>query len=363
MPSIFIYRRVGQSNYQRGSGGDVIAVGHGIDPFFGGADKLQHFLNLRDIPQFFFDFCSRHSNEVVEAEDDVECFPDRINIACRDACPSHADDIDALNNINVLLDDKGRDILATAGKSAQQSKSANSHKLMDGCVACEVNIVGEDRMSTDHGTIGKEAVIADLAIMSDVCVGHQVVVVADPGHPGFGGSPMDRDKLTKCIIVADFNTGGLALVAMVLGRFPQNTMTEDLVIATHGQGAKEMSAGSDHTTGPYLDLALNNHMGPNLDIICQLSSWINDGGRVNSSRIFDRHGYTRAGRKIQKPPMAITTGLAGVIEKSRRRCCFFLKQQDPSIRLLHNRNHTNFPLVKEPGKSLINSLKDWKISQ
>src|ERR1700722_12230315 len=60
-------------------------------------------------------------------------------------------------------------------------------------------------MAAERSAIRHHDLVAELAVMSDVRVRHQQIVVADAGHPlVVGGAAIHRDGFAKYVAVADF---------------------------------------------------------------------------------------------------------------------------------------------------------------
>ena len=65
--------------------------------------------------------------------------------------------------------------------------------------------------------IGKHRMIGDMAIMGDMHIGHEQIIVAYARHPATaGGAAMDRALLPKHVTVADFEQRALAAEPQVL---------------------------------------------------------------------------------------------------------------------------------------------------
>jgi hypothetical protein len=106
---------------------------------------------------------------------------------------------------------------------------------------------------------------------------------------------MHRDEFAEDIVIADLDAGGLALVVVVLGLLTQDGMAMDGVVASHGQRAEKMDAGSDDTAGTNLDRTVNDHIGTDLHVVGKLGTGVDDGTGMDTGAIRDRHDYTRAG--------------------------------------------------------------------
>ena len=84
-------------------------------------------------------------------------------------------------------------------------KTGKNHPVPDGHMPGQRRIVRED------------TVIANSAIMGDVNIGHDPVVVADRGYALILRRPTaDRTELPNRVAIADLQAGGLTLVLLIL---------------------------------------------------------------------------------------------------------------------------------------------------
>ena len=75
--------------------------------------------------------------------------------------------------------------------------------------------------------------VADMAIMCDVHVGHQKIVISDGGqHSSAFSAAMDRCELAHAIPIANAGCRSLAVILQVLGRHADGRVwKEDVVLA------------------------------------------------------------------------------------------------------------------------------------
>src|SRR5438128_2517180 len=102
-----------------------------------------------------------------------------MNPVIGDSRPAQAYDIDAHNIVNSLLHHERGDVFGGDRTSAEQRQSADANKLMNRAVAGQNYVVSNQAMSPHYGPVGKDAIMADHAIMRDVAIGHEVIVAAD----------------------------------------------------------------------------------------------------------------------------------------------------------------------------------------
>ena len=190
----------------------------------------------------------------------------------------------------------------------KQRQSADAHKLVQGAVAGQVDVVFQHAMAAEQRTVGDDARVTDAAIVSDVGVGHQEIVVADARLPRVRRAPMDGDVLAEDVVVADFEARRFAVVFHVLRRFAEHDAAVDGVITAHVQRTKQVSARTNDAAGPQMNLALDDHVGADLDVVVDLGLRGDQGGGVNAGGFCDRHNGTRLERAIRIVPANQPTG-------------------------------------------------------
>src|SRR5258708_10272152 len=108
---------------------------------------------------------------------------------------------------------------------------SNAHEMMHRTQRADTGPVFDGDVSTESCGVGHDDVAADLAIVCDVSVGHDQVVIADLGEaPALYGAAIDGDELTNLVVVADFQAGRLAGVGQILWRQADRREGEEAVI-------------------------------------------------------------------------------------------------------------------------------------
>lgn len=79
--------------------------------------------------------------------------------------------------------------------------------------------------------------VPDTAIVRDVAIGEEVVAAADDRFRMRSGAAIDRDEFAKCVSVADFQVGRLAVVFQVLRALADAREREELVCLSDDAGA------------------------------------------------------------------------------------------------------------------------------
>lgn len=169
----------------------------------------------------------------------------------------------------------------TAAKPPEKTVGAQPAELMDGGKATANNIVVDTHMAGQCGVIGKNNVIAHHAIVRDVHVGHDPVVVADAGNATFlGGTPINGAEFAKGIAVANFQFRWLAAVLFVLRILADRCELKDAVVAAYRCQAFHDGMRTHRGSGTDLYPRTDHGIGPDANASIQLSAWIDDRGRV-----------------------------------------------------------------------------------
>src|SRR5262245_36599848 len=99
------------------------------------------------------------------------------------SAPSHANDVEADQIREWTLDEaKGDHVGAHSAESHHHCAFTDAHELTHGCLATEYREVADRHMTTQDHVVGKDYVVADLAIMADVGPYHQPAAVSDFGY-------------------------------------------------------------------------------------------------------------------------------------------------------------------------------------
>ena len=112
-----------------------------------------------------------------------------------------------------------------------ETEGADRGKVMDAHTAGDRHIVADVNMPTKHAVVGDHDPITQLAIMSDMGAGHEVVVVAHTGDPVFFfRCTIHRTVFTEHVPVTDFDAGGRFFVADILRMRSDHAPGENMVV-------------------------------------------------------------------------------------------------------------------------------------
>ena len=108
---------------------------------------------------------------------------------------------------------------------------ANLHKLVNHREATQNRPIAHMHMASQLGVIGKNGVVTHHAIVRQVHIGHQPVVVADAGHASVpGGTDVEGAELAHGVAVADHQLTGLTGIFFVLRNRAERVELEDAVV-------------------------------------------------------------------------------------------------------------------------------------
>src|SRR5690554_7846962 len=98
-------------------------------------------------------------------------------------------------------------------------------------------------------------VISQITIMGNMAMGHDPVIVANPGLPNpVGSPPVDCHKLSNVIVIAYNHIGLLIIVIQILGGMSNGDMILDYIIPANDGPAIQVDKGTYHSSVPYLHI-------------------------------------------------------------------------------------------------------------
>src|SRR6185437_109330 len=100
--------------------------------------------------------------------------------------------------------DEGRHVTVDRREHRGERVRADLAELVHARESAQHNVVADFDMARERGIVGEDGVAADVAVVRNVRVGHDPVVVADAGGvAAFGGAAVDRDEFMEGVAVAD----------------------------------------------------------------------------------------------------------------------------------------------------------------
>src|SRR5690606_37836494 len=178
----------------------------------------------------------------------------------------------------------GGHILGEEGGGPGKAVGADRDELVHQHVAGEDRPVPHHHMAGEGGIVDQDAVIAHHAIVTDVDVGHQQVVIADGGlAPILHGAAVDGDPLADDVVVADHQPRGFALVLEVRGVLPHGGKLVDAVMGADHGGALDDHVGADLGIVADGDVRADDGPGTHLDVGADAGGRVDNGARINQN--------------------------------------------------------------------------------
>ena len=149
-------------------------------------------------------------------------------------------------------------------------QAAEDHPITQMHVAAERRVVGENRA------------VGDLAIMRNVHVGHDPVVVADTRHANvLRGAEVEGAELADRVALADLEPRRLAGVFLVLRHRAERAELEDAVVAADRRVAFDDAVRADARALVDAHVRTNDGVGVDADRFAELRAGFDDRGGVD----------------------------------------------------------------------------------
>src|SRR5690606_34233927 len=153
------------------------------------------------------------------------------------------------------------------------SLPANDGPVVDMDMPSQLHIVGNDGVRTD------------LAVMSDVHIGHDPVVVAQAGHSDIlNRAGVHRHILPEHVAVTDFQPGGLAAILFVLRHAPDRAEPVKHIVGTDGGVAVDDAMRTHLGARPNGDMRANQAVGADFNVVSEHRAGRDDGCGVDACR-------------------------------------------------------------------------------
>ena len=138
----------------------------------------------------------------------------------RIAATFHPDAIEAeAFRMVTLYDREGRGVFYDHRVPSNECLITNAAKLMDARICANIRPVADLDMPGERRGIRHYDVIADPAVVGDMGLGHEKVIVTDRSKSAATrGAAVDRDEFTDLVALADFGCSGFTRVLKILRR-------------------------------------------------------------------------------------------------------------------------------------------------
>src|SRR5471032_1662390 len=217
---------------------------------------------------------------------------DAVDLLAREAAPLQALDVDAVGLRRIAVQEhERRHVLRQAGAHADEGVRADLAELVHIGEAAHDDPVADFDVAGQLRVVREDRVAADLAVVRQVDVGRDPVVVAEPRHADvLHGAGVEGAEFADRVAVADFQTGRLAVPFLVLRRGADRRELEELVVAADGRVAFDDHVRADHRAGGYGHVRADDRIRADFNAGVELRLRVDDGGGM-----YRRHDYFPAG--------------------------------------------------------------------
>ena len=180
-----------------------------------------------------------------------------------------------------VCNQKGRHILYYFRGRAEHGVVPYPTKLVNPHAPTNVSVIADFNMTTERGMAAHYEVVANLALVSDVAVGEDEVVVAEAGQEILGSRAVNGHVFAEDVVIADFNPLNPAPKFFIM-RIPADVgVGMHLVLCAHVRGAVDRGMVQDGGIGTELHLCPDVGVGPNRNPFGEFSAGLNNSGRMD----------------------------------------------------------------------------------
>ena len=219
-----------------------VAVKFFFNIFFGGAeapfaaaDKVHKFHKLRNVHVVFRKQIQGFGAGHLTAPNQAESLFEGGNGLAGSSGAAQPHEVGAMHERTAARRQHPRgEILRNPRHAADESVGADMPELVHCGKAADDRKIVHTHMPAEGGPVGHDDVVAELAVMGDVRVGHTQVAAADAGQaaPAFR-APVERGEFTDAVIVAEFQPRHFALELEILRHAANQGVGMDMVARTH----------------------------------------------------------------------------------------------------------------------------------
>ena len=176
---------------------------------------------------------------------------------------------------------KGRHILHDLGEAAHNRHFADAHELVNAHETPDHALVFDGDVARNSGRIGNQVTVAQNAVVPEMNVGHQQIVVAHHRRLALAGRAVNRHHFAQHVVVAQFDERFLALELQVLRLAAQNYVRHQTAIFAQSGAALDDDVGLQSRPSADARSALDNAKRADLDVLPDFGTGINDGQSMN----------------------------------------------------------------------------------
>ena len=183
---------------------------------------------------------------------------------------------------------KGRHIGKEQAAHGRHGVRGCAGKLVRGGRAAQKRPVAQLRMAGELAIVGKYGVIANHAVVREVDIGHDPVVVADAGDgTATGRADIEGAKLADGVVVAHDELAGFPRVLFILRNRADRVELKNAVVLAYAGVALNHAMRAHAAACAYAHMRADDAIGADADTAVELSLGVDEGGGVNQA-----HGGT-----------------------------------------------------------------------
>ena len=208
------------------------------------------------------------------------------------ATPAQTHPIEASHPSWVALNEAvGRHIPVHPGHATDHRHAPDVHELVDPKASSDHSLVFDQHMTGDLDAVGHHDAVAQQTVVSQMAVGHEQVVVTDPGLLTLIGGPVDGHTFADGVVISDHHLRRGALVLEILWLETEAGTGENLVVLADDQSTIQHRMGADPGLGTNADVRPHNGAGTDHDTCSKLGTRIDRRKRVDLGRtVLCSHG-------------------------------------------------------------------------
>ena len=197
-----------------------------------------------------------------------------------EAAPFQPFGIDSMRRRRMTAGDHdiGRDIFGDGAAHPAKAVCAEDAKLMHQGKSPQNGVITDTHMTGQGGAVGEDGLVSYQAIVGDVHVGHDPVVVADPGYAAsLRGAAVEGAVFADDVAVTDLQCAVFARIFFILRRLAEGGELEYLVVPADARGAVYNDVRSYPGAIADLHLRADDGIGAHLNPRPQFRAGINNG--------------------------------------------------------------------------------------
>jgi len=169
--------------------------------------------------------------------------------------------------------------------------SADAAKLVHQRKAAQNSVVTNRHVTGQAGAIGENRSIADLAVMRQMAIGHDEIVMAEPRHTtARHGSTIESAVLPDDVPVADLKPGGFAFITQMLRRIAQGRELVNFIVPADTRRPVDDDMRTDPGVVTDLHARTDDAEGADMNVFPDFRARVDDGlGMYHSDALVGTH--------------------------------------------------------------------------